>query len=300
MSSDKWDPRTRRANELKSVHPYASEILTFYSHVAPFQKTIYEALEIQRGAATTPPLASEWREELDPFLLFPLFGPFLNAIEKYAPAPLSARSRELRTLSPADSQKMLAVFWRAILFSQDACEHRPLRSNPQAKPRVQRWTSYDAGKDTKSEPQQAAILSMFLQPLAEYLADHSVQALPDETPSLCPRCQSKPLVGALRPEGDGAKRSLICSLCATEWSYRRIVCPSCGEEDVHKLAIYSAEGIAHVRVEACETCRHYIKTVDLTKDGRAVPIIDELATIPLNLWAAEHGYTKSATNLVGL
>ena len=64
--------------------------------------------------------------------------------------------------------------------------------------------------------------------------------------------------------GDGGKRSLICALCATEWEYRHIVCPACGEEDVDKLPVYTAEGskeISHVRVEACDTCRHYIKTI---------------------------------------
>src|ERR1700678_2238786 len=40
----------------------------------------------------------------------------------------------------------------------------------------------------------------------------------------------------LRGEGDGGKRSLICSLCATEWQYRRIKCPNCGEEDKEKLS----------------------------------------------------------------
>ena len=56
----------------------------------------------------------------------------------------------------------------------------------------------------------------------------------------------------------------------------------------------------HVRVEACDTCRHYIKTVDLTKKGHAVPVVDELATMPLNLWAQEHGYVKLKTNLLGI
>ena len=141
---------------------------------------------------------------------------------------------------------------------------------------------------------------MFLQPYAEYLADHTAWTLPDGTPSACPLCGGKPQVGALRPEGDGGKRSLICSLCATEWTYRRIVCPRCGEEDVQKLAVYSAKEFSHVRVEACDTCNTYIKTVDLTKDGRAVPVVDELATIPLNLWAIEHGYLKLQNNLLGI
>jgi formate dehydrogenase maturation protein FdhE len=64
--------------------------------------------------------------------------------------------------------------------------------------------------------------------------------------------------------------------------------------------VYSAEEFSHVRVEACDTCRYYIKTVNLTKDGRAVPVVDELATIPLNLWATEHGYVKLQNNLLGI
>lgn len=54
------------------------------------------------------------------------------------------------------------------------------------------------------------------------------------------------------------------------------------------------------RVDACDTCHYYIKTVDLTKNGRAVPVVDELAAIPLSLWAAENGYMKVSTNLLGL
>jgi len=145
---------------------------------------------------------------------------------------------------------------------------------------------------------EALIAWTFLQPYAEHLAD---QAEPVETQAaLCPRCYRRPQVGVLRQQGDGAKRSLICSLCATEWEYRRIVCPACGEEDVNKLPVYVAEELGHVRVEACDTCRCYIKTIDLTKDGRAVPVVDELAAIPLSLWASESGYTKWSPNLLGL
>jgi FdhE protein len=108
------------------------------------------------------------------------------------------------------------------------------------------------------------------------------------------------VVGVLRSEGDGAKRSLLCSLCGTEWQYRRVICPSCGEENKDKLPVYLAEQIAHVRVDACDSCQTYVKSVDLTKDGHAVPIVDELATVALNIWAEEHGYTKFEPNLLGM
>jgi len=116
---------------------------------------------------------------------------------------------------------------------------------------------------------------------------------------VCPVCGSKPQVAVLRPEGDGGKRFLVCSFCLTEWEFRRILCPICGEEDYQKLPRYSAEDLVAVRVEACDTCKYYLKSVDMTVDGLAVPLVDEIATAPLDLWAAEHGYTKVTLNLMG-
>jgi FdhE protein len=55
-----------------------------------------------------------------------------------------------------------------------------------------------------------------------------------------------------------------------------------------------------VRVEACDTCKTYIKAVDLTKYGLAEPVVDEIVTVPLNIWAEEHGYVKLAPNLLGM
>ena len=117
---------------------------------------------------------------------------------------------------------------------------------------------------------------------------------------LCPFCGEKPVAAVLRPEGEGGKRYLLCSLCLTEWEFRRLLCPNCGEEDKDKLPVYTAEEFPHVRVEACDTCHVYLKAVDLTKNGLAVPEVDELASVALDLWAAEHGYAKLQTNLFGL
>jgi len=41
-------------------------------------------------------------------------------------------------------------------------------------------------------------------------------------------------------------------------------------------------------------------TVDMTKSGLAEPIVDEMAAIPLDLWAQKQGYTKLQTNLMQL
>ena len=141
---------------------------------------------------------------------------------------------------------------------------------------------------------------LVLLPYFEHLANRSAERPERRASRWCPFCGRKPVVGVLRPEGDGAKRSLICSMCGTEWRLGRIRCASCAEETPENLPVYSTKQFPHVRVEACNACRCYIKTVDMTKNGRAVPVVDELATIPLNLWAEEHGYVKVQPNMIGL
>jgi len=149
--------------------------------------------------------------------------------------------------------------------------------------------------DNPSSPEAKFFALLLLQPYAEHQ-----RRLVEGGDSKCPSCGSKPVVGVLRGEGDGAKRALICSLCALEWPYRRLICANCGEEDKRKLPVYVAAQMDYIRVEACDTCGTYLKSVDLTKDGFAVPQVDEIATVALNVWADEHGYTKIETNILGM
>lgn len=271
MNYGKWDTRIRRARHLAALHPFAAEALAFYEKLTQHQKSLYSEIEPECGAAKTRRMGGTLRAEFDAFLLLPRFAAFLSLIEKIAPVPLAQSAHLLREQGSDRWHDVLRHFW-------------------ESRASVAEETS--AG-DT-------LISRLFLQPYAEYLADHSDWVLPHGTPSVCPLCGAKPLVGVLRPEGDGAKRFLVCDLCAMEWEFRRIVCPACGEEEVTGLAVYQAKEFPHVRVEACDSCHAYIKSVDLTKDGHAVPAVDELATIPLNLWAAEHGYHKLQTNLLGI
>ncbi len=142
----------------------------------------------------------------------------------------------------------------------------------------------------------------FLQPYAAAVRERSNLSCNGPRPFLCPFCKRKPGLGVLRPLGDGGLRSLVCSFCLGEWEFRRIVCPGCGEENHAKLPVYSAtvDEMKHVRVEGCDSCRTYLKTVDMTTQGRAEPIVDEIAAIPLDLWAAKQGYTKLQVNLMQL
>src|SRR6516225_1045089 len=148
--------------------------------------------------------------------------------------------------------------------------------------------------------EDAFFAQALLQPYSEFLAEKAAATGSDSSSGLCPFCGSKPQVAVLRPEGDGAKRFLLCSLCSTEWIFRRVLCPNCGEEDKDKLPVFAAQEFDYVRMEACDTCHTYIKSIDLSKNGRAIPIVDELATVSLNLWAVEKNYHTLRPNLFGV
>lgn len=160
------------------------------------------------------------------------------------------------------------------------------------------WQHHEEAE--KLAPEYLFFAKVLLQPYAELLAKRSGRTQETASGSLCPFCGSKPQVAVLRPEGDGGKRSLVCSLCFTEWTFRRLVCPNCGEEHKDKLPVFIADEFDYIRVDACDTCRAYLKSIDMTKNGRAVPVVDELATVSLNLWAQEKSYHKLAPNLFGV
>lgn len=147
--------------------------------------------------------------------------------------------------------------------------------------------------------------------LARASASPVLEALPELAATLrtvtddrhCPRCGGLPQLAVFGETGEAlltSPRKLVCSRCANEWVLSRMTCASCGETSGAKMPILSdVDLFPHLRIDACEICRRYLITVDQRKDPRAVPIVDELAALPLDLVAAERGYTKIARNLMG-
>ncbi len=137
-----------------------------------------------------------------------------------------------------------------------------------------------------------------LQPYAHHMAAHAAIDHHRLTPQ-CPFCLCPPQLGVLRPEGDGGKRSLLCSLCGTEWEYRRVICPNCEESDKEKLPVYKSDQLRRIKLAACDTCHTYLKCIDLSIDGRAIPEVDDIASLPMSLWMTENGFQPIKPNLFG-
>ena len=271
-TQNEWQRRIARAEELGAQYSFAGEILRFYLVIARFQENFYEEL----GRSFERSSAGAGRVESEPFArplhreLTNRFESFLSVVEQNGPDQLREAARELRDGGDDSHFQLLNLFWNGT-------DPGPLPPGP-----------------------HDFFACAFLQPYAAGIRSRSSVRWSGPTPYRCPFCKRKPGVGVLRPLGDGGQRSLVCSFCLAEWEFRRIVCPGCGEENHAKLPVYTAEELKHVRVEGCDSCRSYIKTVDLTKSGLAEPIVDEMASIPLDLWAQKQGYTKLQCNLLQL
>jgi len=261
--------RIERSRFLAERFPFAREVLTFYERIAQFQNDFYGQLPKLLGNRSVP-VSGNFRSELNVSFLLEPFARFLSLSESYGPGSLATHSKQVRPVGENGWGELLTRFW-----------------------------STRTAEPTSTDPLTEFLARGFLQPYAEFLASSRLLPVLTMTVCRCPRCNSLPLLGVLRPEGDGGKRFLQCSFCSQEWEFRRILCAHCGEEQEAKLPVYIAEQFPHVRVECCETCKHFLRTIDLTKDGNAVPMVDDLAVVPLTLWAQEKGYTRIRPNLLG-
>ena len=258
-----WDARIARARELASSRPAARDLLTFYAGLAECQRAL--AAEAHDSGAFEIDHAVE------------AIPGFLDWVRRSGPSELAA---SVEQIDPHQLGSLVASAFRRK-FSDS-------RSLP------------PEGGSYQSEAVRFVIESL-LQAFAEQLVDADASLVaPGSAPMRCPRCAALPVAAVMREVGHGAKRFLLCALCLQEWECLRLVCPACGEQEFDKLPVYTSEQFAHVRIDACDSCRHYVKTIDLTKDGLAVPCVDDLASVSLDLWARERGYTRIKSNVLGI
>jgi formate dehydrogenase accessory protein FdhE len=289
-----WAHRRHRIRRLRAEHPHAAELLAFYDDVLALQEPLYgRALQSRWLGAVEASDGRPPRLRLERLPQRPRerdFSRFVRAVPVSATEVLEAMASRLSSEPAAMSNLLTAVLGREPIDAVAArleCDAGAIEFFPRA----------------------------FVQPIAEALAgqtDLDLSEDRDETGdeagagvdgirAACPYCGAAPVAAALRDEPEiRGRRTLLCSLCLTEWAFPRTRCPACGEERADKRPHHVSESWPHVRVEECGTCRTYIKAIDLRENGLAVPVVDELASVELDLWAVEQGLSKVCTNLLGM
>lgn len=260
VSASPWPDRRRRAAELVEARPHAAGLLRLYLALVDVWADVFEMARAERP--TAPRLAGYAADRVFPRVLEATL----------AAGPAKLRADALRRFHEADLEDLIG-----------------------------RWL---AGTE-QSETDRF---------LARATAAPLLEALPDAAGEMdraksggrqrCPACGGLPQLAFFGISGEAlvtAPRHLLCSRCSHSWPYPRMVCAGCGNQEAPELPIFADENrFPSLRVDACDACRRYLVTVDLPKDPTAVPIVDELVALPLDLFAQERGYTKITPNLMGI
>jgi Protein involved in formate dehydrogenase formation len=255
--------RRRRAEALRARHRFADELLTLYG-------ALLDAWESTAGQPPDPQRAAAWAAD--------------NVLPAVVEATLAAGPPALR---------------------------QAVRDRPD--PPLAGWL-----EGAPLEPVDRYLARASLAPVLEALGDRAGDAcVPGAGGELCPRCGGPPQLSYVAESGEtlvSGPRSLLCARCGASWTCSRSVCPGCGEDREARLSVHSehwhgpvsgrrkADGepvFGHLRVAGCSTCSRYLIEVDMARDPRAVPEVDELAALPLDLYATDQGLTKVTPNLVG-
>lgn len=258
-----WQKQIERADHLAEESSGSQELLAFYSQLLRAQEKIYESLRSQKDWSPAGDV------ETDIPIIQTLWHGLLETVALHGPTSLAADAHLLLVADPEIVAEKLFDYWHSSADTQFF------------------------GK-------------AILQPYAYWLAEMKITPAGRELTNgerVCPFCGGAPQLSFLlarESNAESGNRDLLCATCLHAWEFRRVVCANCGEERPDKLGYFHSPEFDHIRLEACDTCKHYVKGIDLTRVGLAVPTVDEIYGAPLDLWAHAHGYKKIELNLIGL
>jgi formate dehydrogenase accessory protein FdhE len=139
------------------------------------------------------------------------------------------------------------------------------------------------------------ILVNWLKPFFIALREHNRELIPEgESGTDCPVCGYYADMAALNANENG-KRYLHCSLCEHLWQFKRVACSVCGTVEAGSLEYLAVEGEAAYRIDTCDKCGGYIKTVRIEKfediDGLDLTV-ENIITPHLDSAALRKGYRR--------
>ncbi len=252
--------------------------------------------ELERRSARAERLASEAPAVREP-LLFAAVMCRAQAQMAAAVEPLSLTGRlaeDARSLLPLQEQLLRIAADRG---PEQLAVEALARLDEDSPTATTRLTVYWNGDISSRNDYLSRAL---LRPYAEVLRARNATVDREHRRGRCPFCGGAPAISTRREAAEAAMRLLHCALCALEWNFNRACCPSCFEENPEKLPVYRSDAYPAVRIEACETCRRYVKSIDLTQDARPIAEIDDLLSLSMDLWAMDEGLTRLEPGLAGV
>jgi formate dehydrogenase maturation protein FdhE len=141
-------------------------------------------------------------------------------------------------------------------------------------------------------PDAAGLEPVLLQAMRPFLtrSADAIMAMTDLsgwTQGSCPLCAGDPDFAVITPAAD---RILICGRCSARWRFHQLTCPFCLNGDRSRITSFASRD-GQYRLYGCDECERYLKAYDARRASRPVmPVVDSVATLPLDAAAMQKGY----------
>jgi FdhE protein len=112
----------------------------------------------------------------------------------------------------------------------------------------------------------------------------------------CYICGANATLGEL--QDNDQEKHLRCGQCGADWLFNRLLCAHCGNTDhASQHFIVQDDKQSLQRTEVCDLCKSYIKVItSFSPTPPDMLPVEDLATVHLDIIAAEHGYVRAMGN----
>jgi len=295
-NSMKIDKITERINSIRTAYPMYDELLTFFEKIVTKQYKFKQQISIESSINLEEGKAKRKIEEGIPILEYEEFeidisstSQLFDALCEIAKSQNERLKDEIQKIEKTvkkdkrNLKSSTSVGFREGLFQKVA--HND-------------FDYIDEISKIFSLNKDVLTLLTFnsVKPFMELTA-HRLQSLVNiESWSgiSCPICGSPPAISELR--GEGGRRILFCFFCSTGWQGRRMMCYHCGNTDHQTLHYFYTQEEEKYRIDVCDKCKHYLKTLDSRKfDEEIVPSVEDMATLHLDILAEREGYQNAVS-----
>jgi formate dehydrogenase accessory protein FdhE len=278
-------------NLLEKSNHFSIECLKFYEQVLTVQQNYKERInkpllsilarttDLDKRLIDGRPLIDDTNFYVDPQVAQPLLQELLDLLERWQPSDQIDEIKELKSAMEHHTFDLTALLKNFVLEKKDYF--------------VALAESINAKLERLFVIARTIDLPL-LEVHRDILRPNSIAAVSDWLRPFCPTCGSPPAMGRL--EKEVGQRFLWCMVCNSQWQFPRLQCPFCLNADQTKLRYFFTDEASPYRVDVCDNCQRFLKTVDerkLEAERKAVMNVEDLLSLSLDELAKKEGYQNA-------
>jgi FdhE protein len=280
-------PESREASELRAIrarNPELESAVDLHLELLELQRRVQSRLSLP-WIPLSPEVVQQRLAEAKPLLRFEDVSFEVSDLRLMVRQTADVL-RRFGALEAGDFDKVQALGRDANLMDATARWYRKAFEQRAAPVGVATTTPGADADDSAIDSVLGLAMRPFLSRCAEVLQQRP--ELSQWTHPHCAMCGGEPDFAYITPS---AERQLICGRCGLRWKWKGLACPYCGNDNRDQITSFATPD-GHYRISGCDVCHRYLKAYDGRHSSRPVmPVVDSVATLPLDAVAMQRGYS---------